>query len=83
MAPPARRVGAGQFDQLLFDVSFDLDLVRTSRPWPGIEGRLDPLGDETLPDASDGARAYTQSRDDVLVAATLAMYGIRQQQDAP
>jgi hypothetical protein len=81
LAAPAQWVSTGQFDQFLFNVSFDLDLVRSSRPWPGIESHIEPLGDESLPDTSDGPKARVQGRNDVLVAVSLAMDGIRQEHD--
>jgi hypothetical protein len=82
VAPPTRRVGASQFDELLLNVSFDLDLVRTRWPRLGIKGRFNPLGHKPLTDAGNGPRACTQGCDDVLVARVVAMHGIRQKQDA-
>jgi hypothetical protein len=79
---PARWVGAGEFDQFLFSVSFDLDLVWPRWPWFRVERRVEPLGDEPLPDSSDGPGAGVQGRDDILVAVPLAMYRIRQEQDS-
>jgi len=81
VAPSARWVGAGQFDQFLLNIPFNLDLVRPRRSRSGVEGRFDPLGDEPLPDPSDRPRACAQGCDDVLIAVPLAMNGIRQEQD--
>jgi hypothetical protein len=38
VAAPARRIAAGQFEQLLFDISLDLDLVRSGRLRPVVKG---------------------------------------------
>jgi len=70
MAASARWVSTGQFDQFLFNVSFDLDLVWSSRPWLGVEGRLNPVGDESLPDPSDSPKARAQGHDDATMRHT-------------
>ena len=82
MAPAPGRVGAGQFDQLLFDVPPDLDLVRPGRLGAVIEGRLESLGDEPLPDAGDGPRAGAQGSDDLFIGAFPALRVVGQQEDA-
>jgi hypothetical protein len=82
MAPPTGWVSARQFNQLLFDVSFDLYLIRPCRAWSGVKRRLDALGNEPFPDAGDGPQARSQGRDDFLVSVPLTMHGIGQEQDA-
>ena len=82
MASTTRRVGARQLDQLLLNVPFDLDLVRPCRLRVMVDGRLDPFGDEPLPDTSDGSGADTYGHDDVLVGVVTTRRGIRQQEDA-
>jgi hypothetical protein len=82
VAPATGRIGTRKFDQLLFNVPFNFDLVGSGRPWLGVKGRLDPLDDKPLPDAGDGSGACTQSSDDVLVAGTLAMNRVREEQDS-
>ena len=57
MAAPARRLAAGQFEQRLFDVALDLDLVRSGRLRPVGKGRFQTFRDESLPQAFNGARA--------------------------
>jgi hypothetical protein len=53
------RIGACQPEQLLFDISYNLDLnlVRPCGLGPGIHGGLDPLDDGSLPVASDDLQA--------------------------
>ena len=41
VAPATGRIGTRQFDQLLFNVPFNFDLVGSGRPWLGVKGRLD------------------------------------------
>ena len=82
MTATTGRIGAGQFDQLLFDVPLDLDLVRPRRLRPVIDGRFDSFGDEPLSDTSDGSRADTDGRHDVLVGGVSTGCRIRQQEDA-
>ena len=67
-----------------FCSTFPLILILSGRAGRGfgVEGRVEPLGDESLPDASDGPGAGAQGRDDVLVAVPFALYGIRQEQDS-
>jgi hypothetical protein len=52
---------------LLLDVSLDFDLVGSRRLWPVVDGRLDPLGDETLADAADRGQAGAQRGDNFFV----------------
>jgi hypothetical protein len=49
VAAPARRLAAGQFEQRLFDVACDLDLVRSGRLRPVVQGGFQPFRDEALP----------------------------------
>ena len=79
---PTGRVGAGQLDQFLFHVSFDLDLVRTCRLRPVIDRRLQSFDDKSSPDASDGLQAGTQGCDDFIVGVSFSPHAIRQQQNA-
>jgi hypothetical protein len=83
--PPASafgRVGASQFDELLFDVPPDLDLVRPGGLGAVVEGRQESLGDEPLPDAGDGPRAGAQGGDDLVIGGFPALRVVGQQEDA-
>ena len=82
VTPTEGWLAASQFDQLLLDVSFDLDLLRPRWPRPGVESRFDSLGDEPLPDTNDCPRACAQSGQNVLVTVSVAMGGIRKKQNA-
>jgi len=82
VAAPARRIAAGQFAQRLFDVSLDLDLVRSGRLRPVVQGGFQPFRDEALPQAFNGARAGAQGRDDLGVRIRLAAPLIGQKQNA-
>jgi hypothetical protein len=79
---PTGRVGAGQFDQLLFHVSVDLDLVRTCRLRPVIDCRLQSFNDKSFPDAGDGLQAGTEGCDDFIVGVSFSPHTVRQQQNA-
>ena len=79
---PTRRVGTGQLDQLLFDVSFDLDLVRTCRLRPVINCRLQSFDDKSFSDVSDCLQTSTQSCDDFVGGVSFSSDTIRQQQNA-
>jgi len=79
---PAGWVSAGQLDQFLLYVSFDLDLVWTCRLWPVIDRRLQSFDDKSFPDTSDGPQTGAQSCDDFIVGATFPTHTIRQQQNA-
>jgi hypothetical protein len=81
-APPFGRVGAGQFDELLFDVSTDLDLVRPGGLGPMVEGRQESLGDEPLPDAGDGPWAGPQGGDDLFIGGLVTLRVVGQQENA-
>jgi hypothetical protein len=82
VAAPARRIAAGQFEQLLFDVALNLDLVRSGRLRPVVQGGFQTFRDEALPQACNGARAGPQGRDDFGVRIRLAASLIRQKQNA-
>jgi hypothetical protein len=82
VAAPARRLAAGQFEQPLFDVSLDLDLVWSGRLRPVVQGGFQTFRDESLPQALNGARAGAQGRDDLGVRIRLAAPLIRQKQNA-
>jgi hypothetical protein len=77
MAAPVRRLAAGQFEQRLFDVPFDLDLVRSGWLRPVVKGGFQTFRDEALPQACNGARADAQGRDDLGVRIRLAAPRIR------
>ena len=78
---PTGRVGAGQLDQFLFHVSFNLDPVRTCRLWPAIDRRLQSFDDKSSPDASNSLQAGTQSCDDLIVGVSFSRHAVRQQQN--
>lgn len=82
MAAPARRIAAGQFKQLLFNVSLDLDLVRSGRLRPVVKGGLQTFCDESLPQTLNRARAGAQGRDDLGLRIRLAEPLVRQKQNA-
>jgi len=82
VAAPARRIAAGQFEQRLFDVALDLDLVRSGRLRPVVKGGGQTFRDESLPQAFNGARAGAQGRDDLGVRIRLAAPFIRQKHNA-
>jgi hypothetical protein len=50
------RVAASQLDQPLFDVSFDLDLIRPLRLRPGVQSRRQTCSDQSLADTADGKK---------------------------
>jgi hypothetical protein len=82
VAAPARRIAAGQFEQLLFDVSLNLDLVRSGRLWPVVKGGFETFRDESLPQALNRSWAGAQGRDDLSRRIRLAEPLIRQKQNA-
>jgi len=82
VAAPARRIAAGQFEQPLFDVALNLDLVRSGRLRPVGKGGFQTFHNESLPQAFNGARAGAQGRDDLGVRIRLAASLIRQKQNA-
>jgi hypothetical protein len=81
MASATRRVRAGQLDQFLLDVSFDLDLVRACRLRPVINRRLQSLDDKSSSDPSDRFQTGAQGCDDFVVGVASPMYPICQQKD--
>jgi hypothetical protein len=76
------RVAARQLDQPLFEVAFDLDLVRSRRLRLVVQGRRQALRDQPLADTTDGTNAHAQGSDDLVIGVVLARGGIRQQEDA-
>jgi hypothetical protein len=82
VAAPARRIAAGQFEQLLFNVSLDLDLVRSGRLRPVVKGGFQTFRNESLPQALNRSRAGAQGRDDLGLRIRLAEPLIRQKQNA-
>jgi len=82
MAPASGRVGACQFDQLLFHIPLNLDLVWPGGLGPGSDRGLDALGDKAFTDAGHGLQAGAESRDDVVVGVFFSWQGICQQKDA-
>jgi hypothetical protein len=81
MASATRRVRAGQLDQFLLDISFDLDLVWACRLWPVIDRRLQSFGDKSSSDPSDRPQSGAQGCDDFVVGVANPMHPICQQQD--
>jgi hypothetical protein len=69
-------------DQPLFDVSFDLDLVRSLRLRPGVQGRRQTCGDQTSADTADRADADTEGGDDLVVGVPSTRSRVRQEEDA-
>ena len=79
---PARRVGTGQLNQLLFHVPFDLDLVRTCRLRPVIDRRLQSFNDKSFADASNGFQTGAERSDNFIVGVVFSPHTISQQQNA-
>jgi hypothetical protein len=77
MASAAGRVRAGQLDQLLLNVPFDLDLVWTCRLRPVINRHLQSFDDESFSDPSDRFQAGSQGCDDFVVGVASRMHAIR------
>jgi hypothetical protein len=82
MTSATGRVRAGQLDQFLLHVSFDLDFVWASRLRSVVDCCLQSFDDKSFPDPSNGVQARAQSGDDFIVGVTLPMHTIRQQQNA-
>jgi hypothetical protein len=82
VAAPARRIAAGQFEQLLFDVALDLDLIRSRRLRPVVQGGFQTFCNESLPQALNGSWAGAQGRDDLGLCIRLTKPLIRQKQNA-
>src|SRR5262249_5774905 len=82
MAPASGRVGACQFDQLLFHIPLHLDLAWPEGLGPRSNSGLDALGDQALTDASYGLRAGASSRDNGFVGVFFSVQGVCQQKDA-
>jgi hypothetical protein len=82
VAAPTRRGAASQFEQCLFDVALNLDLVRSGRLRPVVKGGFQTFRDKALPQACNGARAGAQGCNDLGVRIRLAPSRIRQKQNA-
>lgn len=82
MAAPVRRLATGQFEQPLFDVALDLDLVRSRRLRPVVQGGFQPFRHEALPETRNRAWAGPQGGDDLGIRIRLPAPRIRQQQNA-
>jgi hypothetical protein len=82
MAAPLGGLAAGQLDQPLLEVPFDLDLVRPRGLPSATQGRVEALGDQLSADARDGPQTGPQSGDDLLVGALLAARIVGEQQDS-
>jgi len=76
------RVAASQPDELLLDVTLDLDLVGARGLRLVVQRGGEALGDQALADALDGAQADAERLDDVLVGLALARRSVGEQQDA-
>src|SRR5208282_737830 len=77
-----RRVAAGQLNDFLLEVAFDLDLVGSQRLGFVAESGLKPLRDKTLSDTSNGSPADPQSSDDVVIGPQGSRGRVCQQEDA-
>ncbi len=58
-----------QFDQLLLKVAPDLDLVRTRRLRPVVDGGIESFPDQTFADPFDRPQAYAQRFDNLFIKA--------------
>jgi hypothetical protein len=76
------RVAARQLDQPLFDVSFDLDLVRPLRLRPGVQSRRQTGRDQSLADTTDSANADAEGSDDLVVGVRSTSGRVRHEEDA-
>jgi hypothetical protein len=81
VAKPLRRVTASHPDQVLLDVSFDLDFVWSRRLGPMVEGLLESFGYEAFAYPFDRSQADAKCGDNVLVGVAFAPGGISQKQD--
>ena len=79
MAASFGRVAAGQPDQLLLDIPFDLDLVRAGRLRLVIQGSVAALGDKPLANAGDGSWTNPQSGDKVIIGLDRSWGNVGQQ----
>lgn len=66
----------------MFDVAFDLDLVRPRRLRPGVQGHRETGGDQAPADAADGTHADAEGSDDLVVGVPIRGVGVRQQENA-
>jgi hypothetical protein len=82
MAPASGRVGACQFDQLLFHIPLNLDLAWAEGLGPRSNSGLDALGDQALTDASHGLRAGASSRAKGCVGVFFSVQGGGQPKEA-
>jgi hypothetical protein len=82
VAAPARRIAAGQCEQLLFDVALDLDLVWSRRLRPVVQGGFQTCRHASLPQALNRSRAGPQGRDNLSLRIRLSKLLIRQKQNA-
>jgi hypothetical protein len=82
VAAPARRIAAGQFEPLLFDVALDLDLVWSRGLRPVVQGGFQTFRHASFPQALNRAQAGTQGRDDLGLRIRLTQPLIRQKQNA-
>ena len=76
MAATTGRISTGQSDQLLFDIAFDLDLVRPRRLGPVVDGRPDPFDDKPFANAADSPQADAQGVANLFVGSVAAGGGM-------
>src|SRR5580704_7040387 len=78
-----RRIATGQLDQLFFDRPLDLDLVGTRRLGTRIQGSIEALADESLPDPLHGPFADPQRLNDSRIGSTRPLVSfVGQKQDS-
>jgi hypothetical protein len=82
LAAAFRRVATGQFDQPLFDVPLDLNLVRPLRLRPGVQGRRQAGGDQAPADTADRTEADAEGRDNRVIDVAAPRGGVCQKEDA-
>ena len=82
MAAALRGIAAGQRDQTLFDISLDLDLVRTRRLPSAQQGNIHARRDQLLANPRHRPQAGAQGRDDLLIGVFLPEGIVGQQEDA-
>src|SRR5262249_44300759 len=78
LAAARGRLAASQLDQPLFDVAFDLDLVRPLGLRPGVQGRREAGGDQAAADTAGGTEADAEGSGDLLLGVPAAGGGVRQ-----
>jgi hypothetical protein len=81
MAATFRRITARQLDQLLFQIAFDLDLVRSRRLRFVLDRSQNAFRNQPLADPTNRANADAQSGNDLVIRLVATCGRVRQQED--